>query len=127
MYNFEHYEIQKGFGLCGTELKNAILADIKKTGLKVSARQSRGGYTDSFHFTISCKQADILDSDSVYAQGYCLNNYYLEKLHGIFTDDFLGKIMNINQIIKSYNYNHSDILTDDFDVRFFFDLRVKVQ
>ena len=39
--------------LFGTELKKAILAELKKNGIKATARQRRGGYTDSFTFTIT--------------------------------------------------------------------------
>lgn len=51
----------------GQELKKAIIAELKKNGIKATAREHRGGYTDSFTFTITVPEAFRVSKDEYIA------------------------------------------------------------
>ena len=53
----------QGVNLHGQELKKAILAELKKNGIKATAKSGRG-YTDSFTFTITVPKEFSLDLDA---------------------------------------------------------------
>lgn len=138
----------------GTELKNLILNELKKNGIKASARQSRGGYTDSFTFTFKFPKEWLL-SDEELKKDISKNEWkyrkYLEDWgytkeqtfnclkvedefqvnHYYIYDDIrlkekaLKTLAVADGIISSFNYDNSNIMVDYFDVGFYYSLRVK--
>lgn len=63
------YTGANGRGLYGQDLKKAILAELKKNGFSATARSGRGGYTDSFTFTVKVPAAfTISESDYIKAE-----------------------------------------------------------
>lgn len=59
-------------------------------------------------------------------QKFSVNEHYMDrKNYPEITDAAYNRISAIVKIIQSYNWNHSDIMTDYFDVGFFFDVDIK--
>lgn len=57
------------------ELKEMILADLKKAGIKASIRFNRAGYLTSLTMTITIK-ADMIKSFEEFRKNFCLDGYW---------------------------------------------------
>ena len=66
---YSGYTGANGRGLYGQDLKKAILAELKKNGFSATARSGRGGYTDSFTFTVKVPEAFVIsEADYIRAE-----------------------------------------------------------
>lgn len=156
----EYYKINDDEGWHGSKshlrtydddkLKALIIGELKKNGIKATARKGRGGYTTSFTFTIKVDNDDI-ETEQEYierkeqnyyrAYGFTdakgnfyhrtqwdeLNgddfrrireeHYHREYNNGVYPKPEIIKM--VESIVDSFNYNHSDVYTDYFDVGFY--------
>ena len=117
-------------GLYGQDMKKAILAEAKKEGLLgVTCRVGRGGYTDSFTFTIALPAEEILDETKISSWDGTIqvNHYHLDgyEEEGILSKNAVEKLHKLNQIIQSFNWDESNAMVDYFSTNFYYDLRVK--
>ena len=80
-----------------SELKDYLTSLKKEKGIKIklSGRKSRGGYTTSFTFEIT------------------------ESTLNVTSSEFFKIKADLENIIKAYNYDDSDSMTDYFNVRFY--------
>lgn len=62
--------------LYGQELKKAILAELKKNGIKATARQRSGGYHTHFTFTVKVP-AEMVDTPEAYADRMLHNETFI--------------------------------------------------
>ena len=53
-----------------------------------------------------------------YIEGCTLNEYHFEKLE-VFTEEFKKKLLDIRQVVLSFNHDDSDCMTDYFDRGFY--------
>lgn len=93
----------------GKELKDAIIAELKKNGIKATARQGRGGYTDSFTFTITVpEQFFVPEAEYIKRmfEAHTDNRYFWRNPEGgaIHSDLFWNLEEAERQAIREYNY-----------------------
>lgn len=79
-----YYGGKSSAGLTGQELKKAIMADVKRAGLRgITCRTGRGGYTDSFRFSVRMspedfrREADFVDGYDIPGGAYWI--YYKDE------------------------------------------------
>lgn len=135
-------------GLYGKELKNAIVAELKRNGIKATGRTGRGGYTDSFTFTITIPKEQQISLEEYTeatkndrrisywtADGKRIDNIWslpydemmavrAETCRREYEEDDAAKASKsfkelVKKIVASFNSNHSDVYTDYFDVGFY--------
>jgi hypothetical protein len=54
--------------------------------------------------------------------GQDINYFHFDK-YPEYTESFMNKIRNVNEIIKSYNYDDSNSMVDYFDTNFYYSIR----
>lgn len=92
--------------LYGTELKNIIVKALKDEGFNASGRKERGGWTDSFTFTIKLTQ-DQTESEAAYIER-CKKEvgrpfwYYTEDGESVHCDSLPEDYEERNRIITSH-------------------------
>lgn len=77
----------------GQELKKLILDELKSKGIKATAKTGRGGWTTSFTFSV------VIPTE-------CKDD----------PEPFKNLV---RMVVDSFNYDHSDIMTDYFDCGFY--------
>lgn len=142
--------------LHGTELKTAIVNELKKNGFKVSGKTARGGWTDSFTFTFKLSVNDLNRYSNI--DDYINSNYskYMKYREYNYNDGEILELINkgigdkfmlnqyyinecpnlkeaaiermelANQIICSFNYSESNAMVDYFNVGFYYNLYIQV-
>lgn len=143
--------------LYGLELKNAILAELKKNGIRATASQRRGGYTDSFTFSVRVPEECQVGEEKYIAdrmgQAWGGRSWWTgpdgrlvfrddlftmpaEECDAIRRETYRTEYRNACQnggdaiasqdfralvatIVSSFNSDHSNSMTDYFDVGFY--------
>ena len=140
--------------LYGNDLKQAILSELKKHGVKATARQGRGGYTTRFTFTIKTPAKCFLSAEDYYKTArnygrdwYCLpNGNYIHHrdMNGLAPEKYESVVKYtckreyeeakadhsdrivipeftdmVQQIVDSFNSDHSNAMIDYFDRSFY--------
>lgn len=110
-----------------TELKNLLLQEYKKNGIKATIRKNRGGWTYSLTITIKADQSvltdDFDDSERHYDGTISVNEY--RDHDDRFTEDFNRKLNLIYRITSSFNRDDSNAMVDYFSCGFYTRFYVK--
>jgi hypothetical protein len=104
-YRFEGSKYKITQGLYGSSLLKVIRAELKAylaklkkeqgINIKLSCRKNQGGYTTSYTFEVTDSSINVLSSE------------------------FSQIKKEMENIIRAYNYDDSDSMTDYFNVRFY--------
>ena len=103
------------------ELKNLLMQEFKKNGIKASIRRNRGGWSYSLTITITADPKDLkVDYD-----GYPIQTNHYRLWDDRFTFSFNNKLNLAYSIVQSFNRDNSNSMYDYYDVGFYVGFRVK--
>lgn len=106
-------------GLSSQETKKLIISELKKNGIKATARED---HYRSFSFSLYFKPEEIMVED-LYDLHH-INHYHLYHYESMLTPTAFTKLMLAVRIIDSFNYDNSNSMVDYYDCNFYYRLGI---